>query len=374
MLVVLGTSFFWQRNSLKAVNYRRRLFYTRGFPDETIALNIQIENNKILPLSWLRTSDHWPKTVGPDDLTLLAPSHLTDHGYLSHVASIRWHGKIYRSYVLRLRKRGVYNLGPLTISSGDLFGFYDNTQLITKLDRITIFPSLLPAEKLDLAVEGPFGDANSRRRLFEDPNRPMGVREYHPEDGFRRIHWPATARTGDLQVKVYQPTTQPVMMLCLNVATSPRYWEGYNPILLERLISITATLADQGIRQGYKVGMISNGCLSNSDQAFRILPGRRPSQLSHLLTALAGVTPITVGSFEHFLVREAPGIPYGASLVVVTASTNLDLDQTLMRLKRHERRVTLISLDRNPPSNIPGVKVIHKPYLQDERESFIQFG
>jgi hypothetical protein len=120
--------------------------------------------------------------------------------------------------------------------------------------------------------------------------------------------------------------------------------------------------------------MISNGCLSNSDQAFRILPGRRPSQLSHLLTALAGVTPITVGSFEHFLVREAPGIPYGASLVVVTASTNLDLDQTLMRLKRHERRVTLISLDRNPPSNIPGVKVIHKPYLQDERESFIQFG
>jgi uncharacterized protein (DUF58 family) len=57
----------------------------------------------------------------------------------------------------------------------------------------------------------------------------MGIRPYHPEDGFRRIHWPATARTGELQVKVFQPVTARVMVICLNVSTETHYWMGYSP-------------------------------------------------------------------------------------------------------------------------------------------------
>jgi uncharacterized protein (DUF58 family) len=192
----------------------------------------------------------------------------------------------------------------------------------------------------------------------------MGIREYHPEDEFRRVHWPATAHTGQLQVKVYQPTSAQVLVLCLNVSTFARHWEGIYPTLLERLISLTATVACQSVELGYRVGLISNGCLSNSDQPFRIPPGRSPKQLAHLLMALAGTTAITVAPFERFLLREVPHIPFGATLVIITAVTTSELAETVIQLKRHERRILLLSLSQDPPPVIPGVHFIYRPFYE----------
>jgi uncharacterized protein (DUF58 family) len=253
-------------------------------------------------------------------------------------------------------------VGPAEIESGDLFGIFNHEAYLGATEQLTVFPALAPLERLTLPPENPYGDQRSRRRLFEDPNRPMGVREYHPEDGFRRVHWPATARTGQLQVKVFQPTSAQVFVLCLNVSTYHRYWEGIYPALLERLLSVSASLLTMGIEEGYRVGMIANGCLSNSDQPFRIPPGRSAQQLSHLLQALAGVTPVVVAPFERFLLREVPKVPYGASLVVLTAVVTPDLAETLLRLKRHERQMTLFSLAEDSPPAIPGVRTIHLPF------------
>jgi uncharacterized protein (DUF58 family) len=198
----------------------------------------------------------------------------------------------------------------------------------------------------------------------------MGVREYHPEDSFRRVHWPATARTGDLQVKVYQPTSARLMVLCLNVSTYPRYWEGVYPALLERLISMAATLVNQAISDGYRVGMISNGCLANSDQPFRIPPGRSPHQLAYLLRALAGVSPVVVSPFENYLLREIPRVPYGATLLILTAVTSPELGEVLLRLKKHERRISLLSLAQEPPPLIPGLHCIHMPFEDPDEKHF----
>lgn len=370
MLVVFATTLTvvvlitdgWQRHSLDRVAYRRKFYYKRAFPGEKVDLSLEIENRKWLPLSWLRASDSWPKAVGPDDLEILSPSHLVDHGYLTHIFSLRWYGKVRRSYTLAFRKRGMYSIGPLMLSSGDLFGIHVRLSDLNLIDQVTVYPALLPAEQLRLTAEGPFGEAKARRKLFEDPNRPIGVRDYHPEDSFRRVHWPATAHTGQLQVKLLQPTTSMVLMLCLNVSTSARYWEGVYPELLEQLISVTATLASVGIQAGYRVGLISNGCLTNSDQPFRIPPGRLPRQLATLLTALAGVTSISMGSFENFLLREAPRVPYGATLVVISATTTPELAETLLRLKRHERQITLLSLAEDQPPYLPGITTVHRPY------------
>lgn len=366
LAVILGVAYWWQRHALDGLSYRRRFRYTRAFPGEEVPLRIQVENRKVLPISWLRVEDPWPKVIGPQDETTLSPSHLADLGYLVHVFSLRWFERIRRSYTLLFRQRGVYRVGPTRLTSGDFFGILERSQELENIERLTIFPSLLPPSQIDLTAEDPFGERSSRKRLFEDPNRPMGVREYHPEDGFRRVHWPATARTGQLQVKVFQPTSAQVVMVCLNVSTFSRYWEGVYPELMEHLLRVTATLVVQGIDKGYQVGVVSNGCLSNSDQPFRIPPGRTPNQLAHLLGALAGVTAITVAPFERFLLREMPHIPYGASLLIVTAVTGAELSETLLKLKRHERKITLFSLAKEPPEQIPGVRCIHQPFEYHE--------
>lgn len=363
LLVLLGIASWWRNHALDGVAYARRFHYTRAFPGEEYPITIEVENKKLLPLSWLRAEDPWPKAVAPADEDILAPSHVEDEGYLTHAYSLRWYERSRRGYPIRFRKRGVYKVGPVRLVSGDLFGLYEHSQVASQVEKLTVYPQLVPLEEIPLPPENPFGDLRSRRRLFEDLNRPMGVRDFHPEDEFRRVHWPATARLGELQVKVFQATSAQVMVLCLNVSTYQRYWEGVYPALLERLLSVAATLVNEAFQQGYRVGMISNGCLSNSDQPFRIPPGRSPQQLSHLLQALAGVTPVVVASFERFLLREIPHVPYGATLVVLSAFTSDELIETLMKLNRHERQITLCSLAAEPPPAMPGIRTIHIPFL-----------
>jgi len=362
LLVIIGVAWWWQTRSLVGVNYRRRFHYTRGFSGEKIILEVEAENRKLLPISWLRIQDDWDRAVGPENEEVLAPSHIQDRGFLTNIFSLRWYEKARRSYTLLLRKRGIYSIGPARLDTGDLFGIFEKTNEIAFKQYLTIFPDILPFNKLQFPAEDPFGDRRSRRRLFEDPNRPMGVREYRPEDGFRKVHWPATARTGQLQVKVFQPTTGQVMMVCMNVSTYARHWEGIYPELLEYLIKVAATIVNEGIRNGYKVGLVANGCLAHADQPFRIPPGRSPQQLAVLLQALAGVTSVVTGNFDRFLLREIPRVRYGATLIILTAVITPELASTLIQLKQHERRITLYSLGEEVPPIIPGIQTIHQPF------------
>jgi uncharacterized protein (DUF58 family) len=368
LAVTILITTWWSRRALDGVVYRRRPHYHRGFPGELVPLQLEVENRKLLPLSWLRVEDPWPKAVGPDDENLLAPSHLPEQGLLTNIFSLRWFERARRSYTLLLRSRGMYKVGPARLQSGDFFGIYEERRELEKVEYLTVFPDLLPLEALDLTADDPLGDRKSRRRLFEDPNQPMGIRDYHPEDSFRRVHWPATARTGQLKVKVYQPTSAKIVVVCLNVATFVHHWEGVYPALLEHLVSIAATLVYEGIQNGYMVGLMSNGCIAHSDRPFLVPPGRSPQQLAHLLQTLAAVTPIVTAPFERYLLRELPRVHYGASLVIVTASTPPDLIETIQAIKRHRRDITLLSLSQEPPPELQGVRMIHLPYLDENLE------
>jgi len=372
VLVILCLAAAWNNHSLRGVIYRRIFVYHRAFPGEEFPVGIEIENRKILPLSWLRIIDPWPREVAPQDQEFLALSNTNEMGYLTHVFSLLGYQRRRKNYALLHRKRGIYQVGPAVLETGDIFGIFNSQREVGEAEQLTVFPHLLPAPALNMQTDNPFGDKRSRRRIYEDPNLPMGIRDYHPEDSFRHIHWPATARAGQVQVKVFQPTSEQILMLCLNVSTSQRYWEGVYPALLEQLLGIAAGLVSQGIHSGYRVGMISNGCLANSDQPFRIPAGRSPQQLGRLLEALAGVSPVVVAPFERFLLREAPRVPYGATLLILTAIYSDDLAETLLRLKKHERRMTLISLAEQPPAAIPGVPNVHLPFhsaVTDEEAS-----
>ncbi len=365
--LLLMTS-WWRWHALDGVMYSRKPFYRRAFPGELVALELEVENRKILPLSWLRIEDPWPRPVGPEDDDQLAPSHLPDQGLLTNVFSLRWFERAKRSYQLRFRQRGVYRIGPARMQSGDAFGMHDLSREVGMSELLTVFPELLPTGSLDLPTEDPFGDRRTRRRLFEDPTQTIGVRDYQPEDSFRRVHWPATARMGSLQVRVFQPTSARIVVVCLNVSTFERHWEGVYPELLERLVSVAGTLAHDYVGKGFQVGLISNGCLAHSDRTFRIPPGRSPKQLGYLLEALAGVTPLVMIPFDRFLIREMPRVYYGASLLVVTAVHPPELIETLYTLKLHGRRITLYSLAEEPPPFLSGMRSVHRPFVEEATE------
>ncbi len=360
--IVFFVTAFWRRHALERVNYRRKWTYRRGFPQEQLTVHVEIENRKLLPVSWVRATDTWPEAVGPADETILSPSHIEATGELINLYSLRWFQRIERLYLLTLRKRGLYRIGPAVLESGDLFGIYETELSLEKPDTVVVFPELLPLSSLSLPTQDPFGFRRSIHRLFDDPTQTMSIRPYQPEDGFRRIHWPATARTGELQVKVFQPVSARVMMICLNASTQAQFWLGVDQERLEYLIKIAATLAYQGIMDGYSVGLLSNGCLTHSDQPFHIPPGSSTDHLAQLLSSLAAVTAFTLAPFEAYLMQSMPKIPYGASLLVVSALITPDLSASLLRLKRYRPNITLLSVAPQPLPAIPGVLSIQMEF------------
>ena len=121
------------------------------------------------------------------------------------------------------------------------------------------------------------------------------------------------------------------------------------------------------IQDGYQVGLISNGCLAHADRPLNIAPSRAPRQLGYLLEALAGITPMVMVPFENFLLREMPKVPYGASLLVVSAVTTPTLMGTLQRIKQHNRKVTLLSLAEKAPDAVPGITVLQRPFKPETK-------
>lgn len=367
LAAVSGVAEWWKRRSLEQVIYKRNFIYTRGFPGERLDALIEVENRKFLPIPWLRVQDRMPILVGPEDERQIIRAESEQMGAVVSLFSLRWYERDRRLLRLLLRSRGVYRLGPVSLESGDMFGLFEQAGELENYDYLTVYPQPLAFEALQFPVGDPFGDRRTQRRLYEDPNQPLGVRSYHPEDDFRRIHWPATAHTGELQVRVFQPVSARMLVVCMNISTLAHYWEGTLPDVLDYLVRAAASICERGLQDGYRVGLISNGHLGYSDQPFRVPPGCSPAQLTRLLTMLASVTPFTVAPFDRFLMSEAPRLPYGATLVVVTSILPPELVETLARLGRYARRITLLSFTQRKPPEIPGVQIIHHPLMGAER-------
>jgi uncharacterized protein (DUF58 family) len=360
LTVLAGT--WWNNRALNDLVYQRRILRRRAFPGELVEVDLLVENNKLLPVPWLRVVDEWPLAAPPSDRDVLGPSRQQDMGSLTNVFALRWYERVRRRYVLHAQRRGVFGLGPTRLVSGDVFGLFQAERVIEEQDFLVVYPRVYSLPELGLPSKEPFGDTRARRQLFEDPSRTMGARDLRPGDSFRHVHWPATARRQQLQTRVYEPTTTLTTMLCLNVATLPRPWEGILEDLLERTISVAASLAAYAADQRYSIGLIANGAVPRSDRSIRIRPGRSPDQLAHILEMLAAITGYVTVPMGKFLLRESPGIPWGATFIIVTPIVTEELLAAIDQLRIAGRQMVLVALTENPPPLLSGVLTHHLPY------------
>jgi len=360
ILTVIPCAWWWKRMSLRHVEYERRFDKRCAFPGETFEMIVRITNRKVLPLTWLEISDEVPMAM-PLVRGMLMPTHIPQIGTLNNVLSMRWYERVSRRYELRCTERGVHVLGPVHLRSGDLFTLFEARETSSSSDRLVVYPHIWPLEDLGLPSKEPFGERKAHRRLLEDPLRTVGIRDYHPEDSLRHIHWKATAHRGQLQVRVFEPAATPNLVILLNVSTFEHNWEGVLPELFERTISVGGSIATWAVGQKYKVGLVANGCMPFSDQPIRVPPGRSPGQLAAILEALACVTSFATLSMPELLRRESPRLPWGATLVVVTAIVTDGLAAALLGLRDAGRQMALVSLAEEPPPQMERVAIFHIP-------------
>ncbi len=346
-------------------HFERRVFY-----GESVEVTLGITNTSALPAPWVQLRDHLPPA-------LILPSSFAEVFALGP-------GQTHRAtYRLTGRRRGFHAVGPLTLTVGDVFGQAQRTFQVSTRQYLIVYPEVLPLERLGLPTLSLFGDLRSRRKILGDPARLAGVRDYAPGDPLHDIHWRATASTGALQVKQFQPSTTVQTTIFLDMARG-----GYTlPDVLaatDLAVTVAASLASNLVGQRQQVGLITNGQvalpptegLSEADLAllvadpaaasaaerteerdrvgsgprFAAAPvrsGKGHGHLMHVMELLARLEiPEGGEDLVALLQRESFDLPWGSTVVAITGSLSQRLFAVLHRLREAGLLVVLLDIER----------------------------
>ena len=339
ILSAAGLSKLWSRFSLVGVSCQRLISERRVFPSEQIELRLRLVNRKLLPLPWIQVNDEIPVGLALD--TSLTPSSRPGFASLSKSAALPWYTGLSWKHRLFCNKRGYYLLGPITLTSGDIFGFYPRSAIETAVDHVIVYPKIFPIAHLGIPSLNPLGETTAERRIFEDPTRVIGVRDYSPRDSRRHIHWKATARRQELQVKVFEPTTTLKVALCLAI-DSFQHDGAQSEEDLELGISAAASIANHLVEQRNSVGLFVNSRLADSGQPTTIPAGSGTNQLVEILEALAKVTPQSSSPFEKFLQAERASLAWGTTLLFILAKPSPPLMELLADLKESGHKLVVL--------------------------------
>jgi uncharacterized protein (DUF58 family) len=345
---------------MRRLEYRRSLSSTHVFAGESVTLSMQLSNDKLLPLAWVRLADEVAEGLDYGDVPVGASSGQRRRR-LVHLTALRPYERVTWRHEIKCPTRGFYLFGPARLESGDIFGLYRTARTDHESSRLVVYPAVRTLQELGFAAGEPFGGRRSDQRLFRDPLNPIGVRDYRPEDNRRQVHWKATSKLGELKVKVLEPVSQEALVIVLNAATFARAHIGIDPEIQERVITVAASLAQHAVDRGYAIGLAANGTVPGSGRPIYVPPGRNRRNLRHVLEALAAVSAFVNTPIERLLAVESRKAPWGATLVVVTAVVTAGLEAELLRLHRAGRRVALVSLDAAYASTVPGIQTTHLP-------------
>lgn len=359
VIAIGAASRFWSRHLFDRLTLRSRLSEHRVFAGETIELGVELENRKPLPLPWfswrLGVSD-----VLPVRDEKLASQVVPGLSWIHRRGAIGWYERQGWTFTLEPKERGYQQVGPATIRSADLFGLLPRSVEVEDIEHVVVYPEAPRIAALDIPADRPIGAFRGRNRLFEDPLRIAGLRDYRPGDPLKRIDWKATARRGELRSRVFEASAEPQVYILLNIDTLEHSWEGYLKDDLERTISVAASVATWAGEHRHAVGLLANGSFPGSDRPIRLAPSRARDQVARVLEALAVIQPLTMGDLASTVRRESSRVPAGSTIIVVAALVPEALAAAILRLRAETHHVVVIATtDRVETSLLGDTPVIH---------------
>ncbi|MEO1617555.1 MAG: DUF58 domain-containing protein [Planctomycetota bacterium] len=255
--LVAGTSVFLNR--FLAVTWAKCPIADREGGDaelkvgEVYDAKLTIQNTSRLPILWLLIEDVLPAWAMLHD-----PPTLEVTGERVRVL-LMWpkETRVIR-YRIRSRRRGYFQIGPTILETGDLMGLYRRYRLGAEPNYLTVLPKTMPMEGYEISSRRPLGEIRMQHTVFEDPTRLRGIRQWQPGDPMRRVHWAATARTGQLHSKVYEPTSiaGATIVLDFHADTNPIKHE---PVRGDLAVTAAISIANTLHEQSQPFGFATNG-------------------------------------------------------------------------------------------------------------------
>ena len=353
MVLSRGFTQTWIRN----LSAQRQCDQLTAQVNERVNVIVTVRNDGRLPIPWVLLEDLLPRNALRHD-----PPSLALTGHRMKLAMIRSGQQQTVLYQLMCNRRGYYQLGPLVLETGDLFGLHRRWRVASAPHFLMVYPRVVKLDGYDLASRRPIGEVRMSYRLYEDPTRIAGVRQYQSGDPLNRVHWRSTARTGVLHSKVYEPSTVSGATLLVDFHRDS-YDFANEPVRSDLVVTAAASIANAVAEMGQQVGVITNGrdavdrirsegwaydhrtresareAATMKDQSDRLQPlivptARGPEQMQRILESLARVE-LTDGLNMMELIAETTGrIPRDATVIALLRRVTPNTAIALGTLKR----------------------------------------
>lgn len=309
-----------------------------------------VRNDRPMLIPWLRVESH----ISPH-IRLGRQENLNVSGsrYYCSLFTMLPYQQVKRRHRVKFLHRGAYDLGNASLSVGDVLGFFQHSREQKMHVPVLVFPRLLDERELPRPLSLLLGEVVSRRQLLTDPFLVRGIRDYHPGDPVRDIHWPASARMGTTQVRVFDYTARMKLLVILNVQRKEAQWGDhlmeYEEGEIEYGISVAATMCVRALRSGLCAGFAANMPFCEDAEAgfgtksVVMLPDASPAREEELLAAFARLTVLRTLAFPLFL--DTLTDVTDMDVLVLSCYDSPEVQQGLEKLRRQGNQVTLHILE-----------------------------
>ncbi len=192
-------------------------------------------------------------------------------------------------YRLTPRRRGRHELGPLRSRVIDPFGLVERSTVGTGTVGLLVVPRVQPLGPQG-AVDG-HGGEGARRSVAVHGEDDVSIREYRRGDDVRKVHWRATARTGELKVRLEERPWRARTTVLLDARRPAHLIAGpHDPDpadSLEWAVEAAASIAVGLGRRGHELRVVTeDGELAGSGRTRAGPLGAAPEELLDRLGAL----------------------------------------------------------------------------------------
>lgn len=353
--IVVGLLLIVVEQAIFGVPVLRRVTYTREFEKERcyagdqLVMTEKIANEKRLPIPWLRLEAMMPASFSFQTGEEMGISKGNIYQNHQSVFTMKPFTKISRRHFVICQNRGVFQMETVTMTGGDLFNIYSTSQKLPVSIALTVYPAILSDHEMPSNFEVWQGELEVSRWIVEDPFLIVGVRPYGESDPMNRIHWSATARTGDLQVFKQGYSSDPQTMILFNIQESEEMWSVVTrPELAERGLSYAATAVSYAAGRGLKAGFAHNAYSEQGDTSIRIDADYGSVHAEYIMQAMAEVQLKCLMPMEQMLRDEADrqeDEEVKLDYLLITAYVSPAMEKQLARLRSAGNRVTVLFIE-----------------------------
>lgn len=240
-------------------------------------------------------------------------------------------------YELRPPRRGRYAFGDLYLRWQSPLGLFRRQARFPAAESVKVYPNLVDVKKVDLLVRrNRLWELGLRRaRILGSGNEFERLRDYLPDDEYRRINWKATARRGKPISVEYETERSQNVVALLDVGRMMRSPVG-DVAKMDYAINAVLLLAFVAVQKGDRIGLMT---FADSVQSW-LAPRGGKGQFQRMLELLYAVqgTPVEPdydAAFGYLAGRQ----PKRSLILVFTDHSSRQAAQALVahmtRLRRH---------------------------------------